>query len=1033
MTVRVNHLLCNIGLFLAIVFLTVLLSAEKGFSADTYAVPQTTEVTLAWDANDPAPEGYRIFQRIDGEAYDYTDPVWTGTDTSGSVYNLEYDTTYYFVVRAYEGTLESADSEEVSYTTPASTSATYSITATAGEGGTVSPSDTTTVSEGVDQTYTIMADDGYHIADVLVDGVSQGVVTEYTFTSVSEDHTISASFAIDTYSITASAGDGGTISPSGTSTVSRDADQTFTITADSGYHIAAVFVDGVSQGALTTYTFTSVSEDHSISASFAIDTYSITASAGDGGTLSPSGTSTVSRDADQTFTITADSGYHIADVLVDGVSQGAVTTYTFTSVSAAHTISASFAIDTYSITASAGDGGTLSPSGTSTVSRDADQTFTITADSGYHIADVLVDGVSQGAVTTYTFTSVSAAHTISASFAIDTYSITASAGDGGTISPSGTSTVSRDADQTFTITADSGYHIADVLVDGVSQGAVTTYTFTSVSAAHTISASFAIDTYSITASAGDGGTISPSGTSTVSRDADQTFTITADSGYHIADVLVDGVSQGAVTTYTFTSVSAAHTISASFAIDTYSITASAGDGGNISPSGRITVDAGSSQTFTITVDDGYEILDVLVNGSSMGQSSSISLDDIRADYTVVASFALQNQAPVADAGPDQTVDEGQLVTLSGLNSVDLDDGIASFQWNQIQGVDVTLIASDQAEVVTFTTPNVDTSGASLVFELTVTDYNGETSVDTCIVNVTWVNVPPTADAGGAQTVSEGEAVVLDASGSTDPDDGIATYYWTQLAGPTVTLSGNQSASASFNTPDIDAEGATLTFQLTVTDTGGLQDTDSVLITVEWVNQAPLADAGPDQSVDVDDEVTLDGSLSTDIDDTIKAFRWSQTDGTPVELSDATAEKPTFIAPDAGVDGGSLTFELTVTDSGDLQGKDSVTINVAPSVSETVDTTAPTLVIESPSKTKLLSRYSTMSMSGRASDDQGVEQITWVNSLGGSGVAAGTDSWQIDTIPLQSGTNIITVTAVDAAGNSTSATVMVFCLKFLRIR
>ena len=57
--------------------------------------------------------------------------------------------------------------------------------------------------------------------------------------------------------------------------------------------------------------------------------------------------------------------------------------------------------------------------------------------------------------------------------------------------------------------------------------------------------------------------------------ADQTFTITPDASYHVADVLVDGVSVGAVTSYTFTNVTADHTIEASFAINTYTITATA--------------------------------------------------------------------------------------------------------------------------------------------------------------------------------------------------------------------------------------------------------------------------------------------------------------------------------------------------------------------------------------------------------------------------------------------------------------------------
>src|SRR5439155_12373445 len=113
---------------------------------------------------------------------------------------------------------------------------------------------------------------------------------------------------------------------------------------------------------------------------------------------------------------------------------------------------------------------------------------------------------------------------------------------------------------------------------------------------HTIAASFAIDTYSIAASAGANGSISPAGSVSVDCGSSQTFTIAPAACHHIADVLVDGVSVGAVSSYTFSNVTAAHTIAASFAIDTYSIAASAGAHGTISPSDAVGVHCGSDQT-----------------------------------------------------------------------------------------------------------------------------------------------------------------------------------------------------------------------------------------------------------------------------------------------------------------------------------------------------------------------------------------------------------------------------------------------------
>src|SRR5207247_2526914 len=102
-----------------------------------------------------------------------------------------------------------------------------------------------------------------------------------------------------------------------------------------------------------------------------------------------------------------------------------------------------------------------------------------------------------------------------------------------------------------TITPAAHYHVADVLVDGSSVGAVTSYTFSNVTGDHTIAATFAITQHTIAASAGANGSIAPSGSVVVTDGDDQGFTITPATHYHVADVLVDGSSVGAVTSYTF--------------------------------------------------------------------------------------------------------------------------------------------------------------------------------------------------------------------------------------------------------------------------------------------------------------------------------------------------------------------------------------------------------------------------------------------------------------------------------------------------
>ncbi len=381
--------------------------------------------------------------------------------------------------------------------------------------------------------------------------------------------------------------------------------------------------------------------------------FTISASAGPNGTISPAGNKTVMAGESLSVSITPASGYRVADVLVDGVSIGATTSYTFWTVAANHTISASFTLDVYTITAAADVNGSITPSGTITVNGGANQTFTITPNAGYQVLNVLVDGASAGAVTSYTFSNVKANHTINAYFKVLTYTITSTAGAGGSISPPGTTVLNVGASQTYTVTPAAGDHVTDVLVDGVSVGAVTTYPLTNVTANHTISATFAANSsYTITASAGANGTISPSGGVSVLGGANQKFTITPAAGYRVADVQVDGTSVGALTSYTFYNVQATHTISATFVLNVYSINVTAATGGSVTVSGAsittttvnggtsstITVNPGASVTLTITPDAGRSVRSLVDNGSYRYGITTYTLTSIGKDHTINVYF-----------------------------------------------------------------------------------------------------------------------------------------------------------------------------------------------------------------------------------------------------------------------------------------------------------------------------------------------------------------------------------------------------------
>ncbi|HEY0974574.1 MAG TPA: PKD domain-containing protein [Solimonas sp.] len=205
------------------------------------------------------------------------------------------------------------------------------------------------------------------------------------------------------------------------------------------------------------------------------------------------------------------------------------------------------------------------------------------------------------------------------------------------------------------------------------------------------------------------------------------------------------------------------------------------------------------------------------------------------EVNVAVSPVSGNRPPVANAGADQTVDEGAVVTLDGSASADPDGSVVAYAWTQVAGPTVAL--SDAAAVrPQFTAPAVDVD-TELRFSLQVTDNAGAVSaaddVRVIVRNTDGGNRPPVADAGADQAVNEGSAVTLDGSASSDPEAGALTYAWTQRSGPTVTLEDASTARARFTAPSVDADTA-LVFRLTVTDPEGASASDEVTITVRNV-------------------------------------------------------------------------------------------------------------------------------------------------------------------------------------------------------
>ena len=310
---------------------------------------------------------------------------------------------------------------------------------------------------------------------------------------------------------------------------------------------------------------------------------------------------------------------------------------------------------TYTITATAGTGGTAQPA-TQTVTAGQDASVAVAASDGYCIQQITVDGdvqftAADASQTNYTvqFPAVDASHTVEASFA-QVYTVTASIGAGGTVQfggqpvADGASAAFRAGDTlTFTVEPDSGYQIASVLAGSEAlRGENGSYTYT-VKGDCIIAVTFQKLTYTVTAKvSGTGGKVSVS-PEKVEHGGNVTVTVTPNEGYTVGSVrTADGtlLTPNADGTYTLANVTKDQTITVTFQKQTYTVTVTAGTGGTASVSSK-EVGHGDSVTVTIAPNDNYEIKSVQDNGTDVtGQvkNNTYTLANVTADHDIAVTF-----------------------------------------------------------------------------------------------------------------------------------------------------------------------------------------------------------------------------------------------------------------------------------------------------------------------------------------------------------------------------------------------------------
>ncbi|MDD1730031.1 MAG: PKD domain-containing protein [Methanospirillum sp.] len=461
------------------------------------------------------------------------------------------------------------------------------VTATAGKGGTVNLNGTRYYDYGTQSDpYNFTPNEYYQVKKLYQDGVEVPYAPSFNIPGnlMTRDHVLYCTFSPTRVWVIPNASEGGAIVPSEPYSVNTGSNVDLAMIPDTGYYLkkfTPVFENDddpymASEAASTNFSYSNLQSNLTLNAYFDKASYEVTAAAdpADAGTITPSGVISASHGQVLDFTSKAYAGFKLADITDNGVSQGPVTPYTI-SVTGNHEIIAHFQTDVLTIAAVAGQGGKIEPNGTVNVTYGDDQCFNITALNNYFISSVEVDGSDLGNKTSpfsYCFPNVTENHSINASFKQNAYTITPSAGEGGSISPATPQTVTVGGSATFTVTANSCYNISDILIDGTSLGpqiSPYTKTFENVTSDHTITAAFKIKTYTILVNQSNGGTITPAGTKgkvQVNCGSSQSFNITPDAGNALYDVIVDNSSVGPKNPYTFPNVTSNHTIEPIFVI-----------------------------------------------------------------------------------------------------------------------------------------------------------------------------------------------------------------------------------------------------------------------------------------------------------------------------------------------------------------------------------------------------------------------------------------------------------------------------------
>jgi hypothetical protein len=632
-------------------------------------------------------------------------------------------------------------------------------------GGVITPSNDFKTSIKEKHTFEFKANNGFGLADVLIDGLSDPTAVKtgkYTLEAVKEKHTVTAVFS-PLFSVNVGANgsvysNGSTLKAGANSVlVDKGTNKQFIFVPNYGYKVDKVEVNGINNTDAVmngNYTFNNVQIAQSLKVTFTEVNFSIIIEQRLGETIISTEKRSVLYNVRETVDFVPSAGYSIHEIFIDGVKSTSaesdhkyafIITKDFSVVVKLNRLS--YAIS-YSVSSGSGTG-TISMVGTGNVLHGHDRTFNITPAVGYQISSVTLGtmtltGAELEAVRIsgrYTFYNVTETNGITVSFTKMEYNLTVVTDGNGTANDGSFAVVKVAHDTSFeiNIVPNIGYVVKSISVDGIPidgsdlSGVKITESFVlkEVQRSQTVSITFEKVVLNVSISTVGGGTIFTE--TEILWKTDQKYEFLPEKGYYIKEVLVDGIKNEdaeAKGFHIFKKIQGNHSLHVTFEKIYFTITFNKRINGS-STYDIISVEYGTSKRIYFDPPTGYMVSYVLVDNSKDEDAKaegSFEFKDIMKDHNIRVDFGRKSYVisassegdgritpKTADVGHDDQIDmkinpgTGNRilsVTVNGmpLNNIELDIIRVSGSYrliNVMQAYDIHVVFEKTIYNITF--------------------------------------------------------------------------------------------------------------------------------------------------------------------------------------------------------------------------------------------------------------------------------------------------------------------------------------------